>query len=185
MRNLIFLLILFSFSTLSADEDKIVFTSKSIGDMPIEVGKDISLFKVRQYFMSYTVTHQIVSGDSPDYHLFHVSSHRGKWSISFISYINESKGYEQGVVKLDEVIVYGENIQDEFGVSPRMHIKEIIALRKNLEFGAGHMDNYLGKNKMWYLFSVKNKHGERVTKEMAINANPQIDAISWPYPRWR
>ena len=185
MRNLIFLVFLISFSALSATEDKIVLSNKSIGDMPIKVGIEISLYKITQYFPFYEVTHQIASGDSPDYHLYVVSSYKGEKLISFISYINEPDGYEKAVVKLDEVVVYGQNIQDEFGVKPKMHIKQIIALRKNLEFGAGHMDNYIGRDKMWYLFSVENSHGTGVTKEMAIDANPQIDAISWPYPRWR
>jgi len=121
------------------------------------------------------VTHQITSGDSPGYHLFTISLHDGKWSISIISYINESENYEQAVVKLDEVLLYSEYTKNVFGVSPKMHIKEIIALRKNLKFGTGQLDNYLGEN----------RHGVGVTKEIAINVNPQVDAIIWPYPRWR
>jgi hypothetical protein len=54
-----------------------------------------------------------------------------------------------------------------------------------LDFGAGHMDNYLGKGNLWYLFSVDKMHGTVVSKSMALKSNPRIDCISWPRVRWR
>ena len=65
-----------------------------------------------------------------------------------------------------------------------MTIGQAIAKRKNLKFGAGHMDNYLGKDKIWYMFGVEKKHGTQVTKKMAVTANPKISVISWPNPWW-
>jgi hypothetical protein len=186
MHRLIILLIaLISFAGQAAEEKKLILTESSIGEMPIKVGMKISLYKIRNHFRYYRVTQEIAEGDSPDYNLFVVSTHEGEELISFISYINESDDYEEGVVKLDEVVIYGTKTQDEFGVTPGMHIKQAIAKRKELKFGAGHMDNYLGNGSVWYLFSVNQTHGTAVTEDMAVEANPKIDAISWPYPRWQ
>jgi hypothetical protein len=182
MRNLIFLV--FLFSCISAAQDKIILTNTSIGNMPIEVGIEISLYKIKTHFPFYKVTQQIASGDSPDYHLYIVSTYENEELISFISYINESDGYEKSVVKLDEVIIHSSKVQDHFGVKPSMTISQAIEKRKYLKFGAGHMDNYLGNDKIWYMFSVNQTHGTQVTKETAIKANPKIQSISWPIPWW-
>lgn len=61
----------------------------------------------------------------------------------------------------------------------------MIKIRNDLKFGAGHMDNYLGKDKVWYLFTVKELHGTRVTRDIALKANPKIEVVTWPYPRWQ
>jgi hypothetical protein len=153
--------------------------------MPLKVGMKISLYKIRNFFPYHKVTQEIREGDSPDYHLFIVSTHEGEALISFISYINEPNDYEASIVKLDELVIYSSKTRDEFGVSPGMHIDQALAKRKDLKFGAGHMDNYLGNGSIWYLFSVNHTHGTAVTEKVAVKVNPIIDAISWPYPRWR
>lgn len=183
MRNLIFLV--FLYSCISTAQDNLILTNTSIGNMPIKVGMDISLYKIKQHFPFYKVTQQIASGDSPDYHLYIVSTNANEELISFISYINESGGYEKSKVKLDEVIIHSSKVQDQFGVKPNMTISQAIEKRKGLEFGAGHMDNYLGTEKIWYMFSVNQIHGTQVTKEAAVKANPKIQSISWPSPWWR
>jgi len=185
MRNFLFLLtFLISFSALSAKDKTIILTNTSIGDMPIEVGINISLYKIRNHFPFYRVTQEIREGNSPDYHLFEVATYEGEPLISFISYITEPNGYEKGIVKLDEVIVHSSRIQDQFGVTPNMPISNAIDKRKGLKFGAGHTDNYLGNDKIWYMFSVNQTHGEQVTKPKAIISNSKIEVISWPHP-WR
>ena len=183
MRNIIFLV--FLFSCISAAQDKIILTSTSIGNMHIEVGIEISLYKIKNHFPLYKVTHQIASGDSPDFHLFSVSTYDNENLISFISFINESDGYEKSTVKLDEVIIHSSKVQDHYGVEPNMTIAQALKKRKGLKFGAGHMDNYFGNDKIWYMFSVNQLHGTQVSREVAINANPKIQSISWPIPWWR
>jgi len=182
MRYLIFCVWLIS--SISAAQDKIILTDTSIGDMPIEVGAKISLYKIKQYFPYYKVTQQIASGDSPDYHLYVVSTYENEELIYFISYINEPDEYEKSIVKLDEVIIHTSIIQDQYGVTPNMTISEAIEKRKYLKFGAGHMDNYFGNGKIWYMFSVNQTHGTQVTKEMAVIENPKIQSVTWPIPRW-
>jgi hypothetical protein len=185
MRYLITILILLSFGASSAEFKKIMFTQSAIGDMKITKGMDISLYKLSKYFPFYNVTQSIGQGDSPDFHIFTVSTYENEELISFISYINEEQQYEKGVVKLDEVITCSDQIIDEFGISPKMHISRAITARDSLDFGAGHMDNYLGKGNLWYLFSVDKMHGTGVSKSMALKSNPRIDCISWPHVRWR
>jgi hypothetical protein len=184
MRNLIVLLVLLSLSCLGAEQDKIILTNTSIGSMPIEVGSEISLYKINQFFPYYKVTQQIASGDSPDYHIFVVSTYAGEELLSFISYINEADGYEKGIVKLDEVIIYSARVQDQYGVTPNMPISQAIAKRKVLIFGAGHTDNYLGNGNIWYMFSLNESTNTLVTLETAVAADPKINAISWPNPWW-
>ena len=185
MRNFIFIFTLFfSVNSYAEKEEQIILTDTSIGNIPIEVGGDISLYKIRNSFRYHRVTQEIREGDSPDYHLFTVSTYEGEVLIYFISYINKTDEYEKGIVKLHEVIAHSPKIKDQYGISPKMTVDQAIAKRKDLKFGAGHMDNYLGKDKIWYMFGVEQKHGTQVTEQMAITANPKISVISWPNPWW-
>lgn len=186
MIRYIFLLTVFiSLHALSADEKKLILTETTVGDMPIEVGREISLYKIRSHFPFYRVTQEIREGDSPDYNLFIVSTHDGEEQISFISYIGEKKGYENSIVLLDEVVIHGSLTEDMYGVSPGMHLEQILEKRKGLNYGAGHTDNYIGSGKIWYLFSVEDTHGEQVSESMAKKSNPKIDVVTWPVARWR
>ena len=107
MRKCIFIFTLFfSVCSYAAKGEKLVLTDTSIGNMPIGVGADISLYKIRNFFPHYKVTHEIREGDSPDYNLFTVSNYEGEELLYFISYINQPDDYEKGVVKLHEVIVH-------------------------------------------------------------------------------
>lgn len=184
MRNFILLVVLLLTSCVSTQQNKMMLTNTSIGDMPIGVGKEISLADIKQYFPLYTVSHKIASGDSPDYHLYVLSSQEGEVLVSFISYINQPDGYKNSRVKLDEIIVHSSKIQDQFGVTPNMAINQALAKRNNVKFGAGHTNNYLGNDKIWYMFSVNQLHGTQVTKAIAVAANPNIESITWPNPRW-
>jgi len=167
-------------------DDEIVLNENSIGSMKIEPGMKISLYKIWGEFSKYKVSHEINEGDSPDYHRFIVATHSGESLVSFISYIENASEYEQARVELDEVVVHSNKIKDQYGVRVGMNISTALRLRGgDLDFGIGHIDNYLGKNKIWNLFSVEDKHGVSVTKEMALKVDPEISAITWPYPRWR
>jgi hypothetical protein len=185
MRKLIILILVILPLGSAAEKTNLVLTDDSIGSMAIEPEMEISLFKIMRHFQSYKVSHEIRSGDSPDYHSFVVSTYQGEALVSFISYIEKDSEYENGVVKLDEVLVHSSIVQDQYGISIGSTINAALKEREELKFGAGHMDNYMGNGKIWYLFYVKGKHGTQVTKEEAVAENPKIDAISWPYPRWR
>jgi len=184
-KYILLITVFISLNTFGSDEKKLMLTETTIGGMPIEVGKEISLYKIRKYFSFYRVTQEICEGDSPDYNLFLVSTHEGEEQISFISYIDEKTGYENSVVLLDKVVIHGSLTVDEYGVYPGMNLNQAIEKRKDVKFGAGHMDNYVGNGKIWYLFSVGNTHGEQVSESMAQEENPNIDVISWPVARWR
>lgn len=183
MRVVIFILVFLLSCSSQAGQETLLLSDNSIGNMKISKGMDISLYKIRAAFPNYRVSHEIAQGDSPDYHLFTVSSHEGEALLFFHSYIHEKKDYESGIVKLDELVSCSELVVSSAKVGPKMTISSIPQL-ESLEFGAGHMNNYLGMDKLWYLFSVGDLHGTAVSKELAIELNPQIECISWPAPWW-
>ncbi len=176
-RFIIGLLFLSIATPILASEQKLVLTGKSIGGMEISPEMKISLYRIQQHFPFYSVTQRIGQGDSPDFHIFTASTHEGEKLFSFISYIENLNGYEKSVVKLNEIIVTSSKVVDEYGVSIGMQVKDAIDLRSNPELGQGHMDFYVGGGNIWYL------HWDYFDLD-----NPKtvlIDAISWPYPKWR
>jgi hypothetical protein len=185
MRYILIIVFIFSLSSVAREKEKIILTESSIGNMKIQKGMPISLFQISKNFPFYRVTQEIGQGDSPDFHMFKVSTYENEDLIYFISYINEQADYERGVVKLDEVMTCSAEVKDSFGVSPQMTIDKALSKRNELKFGAGHIDNYFGSGSIWYLFTVNNLHGTGVSKQVALQANPKIDCISWPYARWR
>ena len=168
-----------------AESESLVLTSNSLGGLVLKEKDAISLQILKDQFSSKRVTHEIGSGDSPDFHIFTIATNDGEKIASFISYISSEKERGNTVVPLDEVVVYSPLITDEYGISVGMKLNEAVKLRREMEFGAGHMDNYMGNNKIWYLFRVGEMHGTMVSKEAVIQSNPKIEVISWPYPRWR
>ena len=186
LRSILFVLLFLAVAFDASESDnRIVLTVDSVGPMRIKLGMPISIQRIAEHFPRHRVTQEIRSGDSPDYHLFTVATLEGEVLVSFISYINDEAGYEAALVGLDEVVLQSPRTIDEYGVSPGGPISQAIKARKELEFGAGHMDNYFGKDRIWYLFTVAGMHGTQVSKQHAIESNPKIDVISWPAPRWR
>ncbi|MEM9690397.1 MAG: hypothetical protein AAF917_13075, partial [Pseudomonadota bacterium] len=104
---------------------------------------------------------------------------------SFISYIPYGTVDGDISIGLDEVVLHSPETVDAFGISPGSPIADALAARDDLEFGAGHMDNFLGRDRIWYLFYVDGLHGTHVSRQQAVESNPKRDVISWPYPRWR
>jgi len=179
--SLFFLIVSIS---ICAKEEVLVFTESSIGPMKITEKMDISLFQIGKKFPYYKVTQRIGQGDSPDFHSFTVSDWEGEELIEFISYINKPEDYEKAIVKLDEVITCNEKVKDAFGVSPKSKFKIAQKPREDMTYGDGHMDNFLGKGKLWYLFTIPNGQFSRGSQEQAEKINPEIMCISWPYARW-
>ena len=142
-----------------------------------------SLYQISQNFPYYKVTQRIGQGDSPYFHSFTVSNWKGEELIEFISYINEIEDYEKAIVKLDEVITCNKKVKDGFGVSPQSKFKVAQKSRKDMTYGDSHMDNFLGKGKVWYLFTFPNGLSNRSSRELAEKFNPEIQCMNWPYPR--
>jgi hypothetical protein len=183
MHRLLILFLILS-TSICAKEEHMIFTESSIGPMKIKENMEISLYKISQTFPYYKVTQRIGQGDSPDFHSFTVSTWEGEELIEFISYINKKEDYEKSIVKLDEVITCNEKVKDNYGISPKTKFKVADKSRDNMTYGDGHMDNFLGKDKLWYLFTVPNGQFNRGNRELAEKVNPAIQCISWPYPRW-
>lgn len=183
MKILISIFLLITAFSVHADQEIFLLTENSIDEMKIQKGMAISLYKIKRAFPFYRVTHEIAEGDSPDYHRFTVSNHDGEELIYFHSYIDDEKEYESGVVKLDEVISCSKYVLSLDRIGPTMQVGSIPDVEA-LEFGVGHMDNYLGDGSVWYLFSVGYLHGTQVSKVKALESNPKIQCISWPAPWW-
>ncbi len=182
---LVSVLVLAALSVSWAGEDQIVLTADSVGEMHLESGMPISTEHIAVHFPGHIVTSEMRSGDSPDYRFFKVESRDGELLIGFISYIKEEVENGDVPAGLDEVVLYSPQTVDEFGISPGDEISEALAAREGLIFGAGHMDNHFGRDRIWYLFHVDDLHGVQVSEQRAVESNPRIDVISWPYPRWR
>ncbi len=185
MKYSLLIIIFLSFLSFADESESIVFTESSIGKMKIHKGMEISLYKIREQFPFYRVTQEIGMGDSPDFHMFTVSTRKNEELIYFISYINTQQDYEKSIVKLDEVMTCSSKVKDKYGISPKSDFNTAYRSREKLEYGYGHLDNYLGEGKLWYLFSEYNELGNRINKDKAIELNPKVDCISWPYARWR
>lgn len=181
MRALVVLSVLvFSFSAYA--EKAIVLTESSIAGMSLSYEMPISLYKLWQEFPYHIVTHELGEGEPGEFHLFTVSERNGPTVAIFLSYIEEEAQFEAGVVPLHRVVVFSGGVKDQYGVSPGDSLASVLARRKGLEFGVAHMDNYLGKGKLWYQFTVQGKHGAQVSRTEAEQANPTIELISWPAP---
>jgi hypothetical protein len=180
-----FLFVLFLFQISNAFSEELVLTDSSLGSMKISVGMELSLIDLIREFPTYKITHTIGSGDSPDYHKFLVSTFQNEDLFAFYSFIETDDDYRKGVVKLDEIAIFSPKVKDKYGISTSSTLSEINEKRAGLEFGAGHMDNYLGAGKIWYMFDVNGMHGTMLSKESAFKQNPKINVISWPGILWR
>lgn len=185
MNKLFIVLLIFLIFINDANAKTIVLTNHSIGSMSIKPQLIISLEQIAHEFPHLKVSHKIASGDSPDFHAFTVSNSQNEALFTFISTISDKNGYKQSQVMLDEIIIHSDKIKDQYGVSVGQTLSEVMEKRKNMAFGDSHMGNFMGNDKIWYLFEVENRYSVPVSKEAAIKANPPIDAISWPHPIWR
>lgn len=183
MSRLLFLLAIASFF-INAEEESLIFTESSFGPMELKENMEISLFQLSKKFPHHKVSQTIGQGDSPDFHSFTVSNWEGEELVEFISYIEKPEDYEKAVVTLDEVITCSKLVKDSFGVSPQSKFNDALSARGDMKYGFGHMDNFIGKGKLWYIFTVENGQFSQGNREIAEKVNPNIQCISWPYARW-
>lgn len=183
MSRILFILVIVSFSIVAEDE-QFIFTESSFGPIELKEGMEISLFQLSKKFPYHKVSQTIGQGDSPDFHSFTVSTWEGEELVEFISYIEKPEDYEKAVVTLDEVITCSKLVKDQFGIRPLSKFNDALIARNDMKYGFGHMDNFIGKGKLWYLFAVENGQFSQGSRELAVKVNPSIECISWPYARW-
>jgi hypothetical protein len=65
-----------------------------------------------------------------------------------------------------------------------MPISEASKIRPDMKFGSGHMDNYLGSEKIWYMLNIdwsKIDQSKGLSpKEYVIKSDTKISVITWP-----
>lgn len=164
---------------------KILLSENKIGTMEIKEGMNISLYSIRSAIRGpYRIRHEIRDGMDWSSHEFVVETWEGEELFAFISFIKDPKEYESAQVRLDEIVIYSGEIQDQYGISPGMLISEASKVRPDMEFGSGHMDNYLGSGKIWYMLNIDWSRIDQSkglsTKEYAIKSDTKISVITWP-----
>jgi hypothetical protein len=164
---------------------KILLSENKIGDMVIKQGMNISLYSIRNAIKGpYRIRHEIRDGMDWSSHQFVVETWKGEELFAFISLIKDPQNYESAVVRLDEIVIYSEEIQDQYGIYPSMPISEAAKIRPDMEFGSGHMDNYLGSGKIWYMLNIDwvkiDQSKGLSSKEYAIKSDTKINVITWP-----
>jgi hypothetical protein len=146
---------------------------------------------LNQTFPTYNVTHDVRSGDSPDFHYFEVATPDGEVLFTLTSFIradnrNHRPGAATEVVPIDLLKVVSRNIGDKYGLRVGDLVADIIRARgKTLAFGASHHDVYLGGDQIVYnLRTFSDRSPEEFTMGDAIRQNWQITSISWPTAAW-
>lgn len=186
------LFLLFSIMPLlsMAASPEIIITDNMIGKMKIEKGMKISLHSISNNFPRYRVRQEISEGEAGSFHSFKVSTFKGEELFEFVSNIEKEEEFEQSLVELDEIVVYGETIKDQYGVHPGMILSDVAKKRNSMNFGHGYMDDYhLGNAKIWYVFRIDFRNVEQPSgfkaKDYALKSKTKVDIISWPAPTWR
>lgn len=181
--------------TLPAFGGELVLKTNSLGPLNLSKEAVVSVKSLKELFPGYEVTHEIRSGDSPDFHYFDVRDGKGSL-FSIISYIETQEQFKSSEGKINLLELNTSRIPDQYGIKIGYKFLEIRKKRKDkLEFGAGHFNNNIGGNNIYYSFSLE---PTGYFKEIGINyadpvsaketdaqkQNPEITNISWPYPAW-
>jgi len=183
------------FVTFQAFAGELVLKTISLGPLNLTKETVVSVKILNELFPKYEINHEIRSGDSPDYHYFNVSDSKGSL-FSVISYIETPEQFKSSEGKINLLELNTSRIPDQYGIRIGDKFLEIRKKRKDkLEFGAGHFNNNIGGNNIYYSFSLE---PTGYFKEIGINyadpvsakesdakkQNPEITTISWPYPAW-
>lgn len=156
----------------------------------------ISLKKVKEAFPQFIVKHEIASGDSPDFHYITVQDKHNELLFYLVSYFDEKVNKDTIKYDIDLLKIISSKIIDSYGIKVGDRVSKVINIRgSNLETGANHFDNAIGKDMIFYQVTVEpdealKKKGldyinpEEVTLDQIIKENPEVTSISWPYPSW-
>ena len=72
MRIVKFIFLMLIFCSLNACRKDLVLREDSLGPLKLSIETLVSTKTLRQLFSYFTITHDIHSGDSPDFHYFEV-----------------------------------------------------------------------------------------------------------------
>ena len=169
-------------------DEALLLTSKSLGPLPLGKGTLVSESTLKKLFPNSSVTHDIRSGDSPDFHYFEVKDNGGEVLFTIQSFIKDSKGQNENPagVRIDLLQIRSSRIRDAYGIRVGNRVQDIIKQRgKDLRFGAGHHDVYLGADNIFYNIRTTSQGSpENLTLDDAVRGNWQIISISWPSAAW-
>ena len=192
LRDIVIVFFVFALSVCHAAGNSLVLTEGNLGSLTLDDQTTISVEILNKHFPEYTVKQGIGHGDSVDFHYFTLSDQQHK-ILTMYSFIYADDQPNNTPVRLDLIDISSADIQDTYGIKVGMTITDVIAVRgDDLSFGAGHHDNYIGQDNVWYSLSTKplqNTDGVdinpvMVTKPQAIKRNLPINHLLWPHPRW-
>ena len=185
---LLFLLVAAPFELHAADEFTISPTA--LGPLKLPFGHaTASKAKLQRLFPKFTIKYGIGQGDSPNFHIFEVSSPSGELLFAIKSFIEEGKSDKETAaeVPISILSVYSRTIPDSYGLRVGDSASKVIARRgKNLKSGWGHFDFLAGDGLIFYRFGNNEKHSvdEPFSLESAAREDLRIQSISWPGPAW-
>jgi hypothetical protein len=169
-------------------DTKLTLTSESLGPLPLSKETLVSESYLKQLFPKYKITHEIGQGDSPNFHYFEIKDSDGELLFTIKSFIEDSdqQSKQPTAVRIDLLQVRSPRIRDVHGLRVGSRVKDIIkAIGRNLDFGAGHHDVYLGADRIFYNIRTNSEWSpERFTLNDAVRGNWQVISISWPSAAW-
>jgi hypothetical protein len=158
--------------------------------MGLGQGAVVSVDQLKKAFPGYRVTHEIRSGDSPDFHHFEIVRADGEVLFTIVSFLKEgqkrSLAGNLDAVPIDLLKVVSRRIADKYGIRVGDRVAGIIRARgENLQFGAGHFDVYIGGDRIFYnVATTSNFSPETLTFADAKRQNWKIVSMSWPTGAW-
>jgi hypothetical protein len=158
--------------------------------MPLNREPTISVDYLKKHFPNRRITHEIQSGDSPDYHHFMVATVEGDVLFTIMSFLKEhqvsSIGQRLEAVPIDLLKIVSPTIPDEHGIRVGNRVADVIRARgENLHFGTAHFDVYVGGNQIFYnLRTGSDWSPENLTFADAKRADWEVASISWPTGAW-
>jgi len=188
-------ILLFCFSQGSTAKDLILSQTK-LGTLQLSHDSLITFHGIQKAFPDHIVTHQIASGDSPDFHRIEIQDSDKEQLFYIVSYFDEKTNKDTTKYDIDLLVITSAKIEDKYGIRIGDDVKKIIKKRGlNLSVSANHFDNSIGNDFIYYQVEVPLSQDMKdkgldlmspigVTKEQIITANPVVTSMSWPYPTW-
>lgn len=187
MKLILYFLSLVSFIVTAND---VVLKDKTLGSLPLT--KPISVDLINKHFPNYRVTHQIASGDSPDFHKISVFTKTDEPLFYTVSYLSNDTKETALSYKIDLLVILSPLIRDKYNVS--VGDKIVSATKKRgteITIVGGHFNNSIGSDSIYYQVTVPPTkedskigldfyHPDYVSMDMVLNSNPSIESISWP-----
>jgi hypothetical protein len=177
-------------SALGTRSNALVLTANGIGPLGLYPDAVISVESLTKQFPEYRITHDVRSGDSPDYHRFEIAGADGEVLFTIASFLKEGQEptitRDADTVRIDLLKIVSRRIPDSFGIRVGDRVADIIRARgENLTFGAAHFDVYLGGDQLFYnLRTGSDWSPEQFSFADAKRENWGIISMSWPTGAW-